>query len=124
MKYFPILLFCLFALPSIAQKEEPIYSLRQVEVKPEFEGGITKFYDYVIKNFKAPDDKKVSGNMYVSFVIEKDGSVNEIKVLRDLGHGTGDEITRVLKSSPKWSPAKVAGNPVRIQYSLPITIGR
>ncbi|RZJ33803.1 MAG: hypothetical protein EOO51_12240 [Flavobacterium sp.] len=126
MKYFSILLFCLVAIPSVAQdfkKEDPVYSIRQVEVKPEFDGGMAKFYEYITRNFKTPDDKDLKGMLYVSFIIEKDGTLSGVKVLRDLGHGTGDEITRVLTASPKWKPATVAGNPVRVQYSLPVKIG-
>ncbi|HTG67178.1 MAG TPA: energy transducer TonB, partial [Flavobacterium sp.] len=58
----------------------------------------------------------------VSFVVEKDGSLTDIKVLRDIGYGTGKEAIRVLQKSPKWNPGIQNGKPVRVQYSLPITI--
>jgi hypothetical protein len=57
----------------------------------------------VDKNFKI-EEKDIKGKIYTTFIIEKDGSISDIKILRDLGYGTGKEIIRVLKLSPKWSP--------------------
>lgn len=58
----------------------------------------------------------------LSFVVEKDGSITDIKVLRDPGYGTGTEAIRVLKSMPKWKPARQDNKTVRSQFTLPITI--
>ena len=55
-------------------------------------------------------------------MVEKDGSLSEFKVVKDLGYGSADEAIRVLKLSPKWIPASENGKPVRVMYSLPITI--
>jgi protein TonB len=93
-----------------------------VEVKPDFPGGMKKFYEYVQKNFRAPEDSEVSGKIIVQFVVEKDGSLTDIKVLRDLGSGTKAEAIRVLQKSPKWKPGVQNGKNVRVLYSLPITI--
>jgi protein TonB len=93
-----------------------------VEVKPDFPGGIAKFYAYVGKNFKTPEDEEVSGKIIVSFVVEKDGSLTDIKIIRDLGFGTGKEAKRVLESSPRWKPGIQNGRPVRVLYNLPISI--
>ena len=68
------------------------------------------------------DDIKLKGKVYVKFVIEADGNLSNFKVLRDIGYGTTEEAIRVLKLSPKWTPGKVNGEPVRTQYGLPITI--
>ena len=92
-----------------------------VEVRPDFPGGIQKFYDFVGKNYRAPDED-VKGKVFVQFVVEKDGSLTDIKVVRDLGYGTGAEAIRVLKKSPKWKPGIQNGRPVRVLYSLPISI--
>ena len=92
-----------------------------VEVKPDFPGGMTKFYAYFQKNFKGPDEE-ISGKIQVTFVVEKDGSVTDIKVIRDLGYGTGKEAKRVLENSPRWKPGIQNGRPVRVQYNLPISL--
>lgn len=93
-----------------------------VEVKPEFPGGMAKFGEFVSKNFKTPEDEEVSGKVIVNFVVEKDGSLTDIKVIRDLGFGTGKEAERVLRKSPKWKPGVQNGRNVRVSYSLPISI--
>ena len=95
-----------------------------LDKQPEFPGGIKKFYEYVGNNFEKPsieDLESISVN--VSFVIEKDGSMTDIKVLRNPGYGLDKEAIRVLKSlKAKWSPGIKDGKKVRTQYTLPIKI--
>jgi len=95
-----------------------------LDKKPEFPGGINKFYNYVGNNFEKPDlDSEIAIRVSVSFVIEKDGSMTDIKVLKDPGYGLGAEAIRVLKSlKTKWSPGILDGKAVRTSYNLPITI--
>lgn len=96
-----------------------------IETQPEFPGGVEAFYKFIGENFKMPpeaDKNKVYGKLYLQFVVEKEGSLSEIKVLKDLGYGLGSEAIRVLKLSPKWTSGTINGKPVRILYSLPITI--
>ena len=83
-----------------------------------------EFYKYVNKNFRIPEiDQDMKAKIYVSFVVEKDGSMTAIKVLRDPGYGLGNEAIRVLKSmKKKWTPGIQNGKPVRASYNLPITI--
>ncbi|CAM4041771.1 energy transducer TonB [Flavobacterium antarcticum] len=92
-----------------------------VEVRPEYPGGIGKFLEFVGKNYRAPEED-IKGKVIVQFVVEKDGSLTDIKVMRDLGYGTGAEAIRVLKKSPRWKPGIQNGRPVRVLYSLPISI--
>ncbi|MCV9931166.1 energy transducer TonB [Flavobacterium sp. LS1R47] len=91
---------------------------------PEFPGGINKFYTYVGNNFNRPElDSERTVRIYVSFVIERDGSMTDIIVKNDPGYGLGKEAVRVLKSlRTKWSPGMVDSKPVRTAYNLPITI--
>ena len=91
---------------------------------PEFPGGINKFYTYVGNNFEKPEiEGSHTMKVYVSFVIEKDGSMTDIQVKRDPGYGLGKEAIRVLKSlKTKWSPGMVGSKAVRTAYNLPITI--
>ncbi len=95
-----------------------------LDKKPEFPGGINKFYTYVGNNFEKPElDSEMAIRVSVAFVIEKDGSMTDIKVLKDPGYGLGAEAIRVLKSlKTKWSPGILDGKPVRTSYHLPITI--
>ena len=102
--------------------DNQIYNTAGIEVKPEFPGGMDKFYTYVGRNYRAPEEEGLKGKVYVTFVVEKDGSLTDIKVLRDIGFGTGAEAIRVLKKCPKWNPGVQNGKPVRVLYSLPITI--
>ncbi|HEX8268797.1 MAG TPA: energy transducer TonB [Flavobacterium sp.] len=108
--------------PETIQDENPIYNLAGIQVKPEFPGGTSAFMQFVSANFKTPDEKGLSGKIYVTFVIEKDGSLSDIKVLRDIGFGTAEEAIRVISSSPRWLPGEHEGYKVRTRYTLPITI--
>jgi periplasmic protein TonB len=107
--------------PKVVEDTNEILNLAGVEVKPEFPGGIEKFYGYVGKTYQTPEDAP-SGKVFVSFVVEKDGSLTDIKVLRDVGFGSGTEAVRILKRCPKWLPGEQNGKKVRVLYSLPITI--
>jgi protein TonB len=91
---------------------------------PEFPGGMAKFYTYVGNNFNRPElDAERTLKVYVSFVIEKDGSITDIMVKNDPGYGLGKEAVRVLKSlKTKWIPGVLNGKAVRTAYNLPITI--
>jgi protein TonB len=102
--------------------DNQIYNTAGIEVKPEFPGGMDKFYGYVQKNYRAPEEEGLKGKVYVTFVVEKDGSLTDIKVLRDIGYGTGKEAIRILNKCPRWNPGVQNGKPVRVLYSLPITI--
>ncbi|WP_431243805.1 energy transducer TonB [Flavobacterium sp. P21] len=103
------------------QEKEITAAINDVERQPEFPGGILEFYKFVGKNFKTPADK-IEGKIIVEFMIETDGSLSEFQVIKDLGFGVGDEAIRVLKLSPKWNPGIQKGQPVRVLYTLPITI--
>lgn len=97
----------------------PIGKEADMEI-PTFPGGISEFYKFVAQNFKMPKNFNSNEKMIVSFIVEKDGSLSTFEVKKDLGSGTKEEAIRVLKSSPKWIPAKVNNETVRYQYVLPI----
>ena len=112
------------ALNKADVKEKDLYVLADVEKLPEFPGGLTKFYKFIGKNFKMSAEAnkiKIKGKAYMQFIIEKDGSLSDIKTIKDPGYGLGDEAIRVLKLSPKWTAATQEGKAVRVMYSLPIT---
>lgn len=106
-------------------EDNSIHDFASIEEMPDFPGGMQKFYQYVSKNYVYPAaarEQGVSGRLILSFVVEKDGSLTDIKVMRDLGMGTGDEAVRMLKKAPKWKPGIQNGRPVRVQYTLPIML--
>ncbi|WP_284652890.1 energy transducer TonB [Flavobacterium terrisoli] len=108
--------------PSVVEEDNNIYNTAGIEVKPDFPGGLEKFYKFIGKNFQVPEEEGLKGKIFVTFVVEKDGSLTDIKVIRDIGYGTGKEAIRVLKSCPKWNPGEQNGKKVRVLYSLPISI--
>jgi len=94
-----------------------------VEENPEFPGGPAKLLEYIQKNLKYPmmaRESDIQGRVFVGFVVEKDGSISNVKVLRGIGGGCDEEAVRVVQSLPKFKPGKQRGNPVRVQYTLPI----
>ena len=102
-------------------EEAPIFTV--VESMPEFPGGSTELYAYLNSNIKYPvmaKESGIQGKVYITFVVERDGSITDIKLLRGIGGGCDEEAIRVVQSMPKWSPGKQRGKPVRVQYNLPV----
>ncbi|MBR1550566.1 MAG: TonB family protein [Bacteroidales bacterium] len=94
------------------------------EVSPEFPGGVEALYKYLAENIRYPEQakaNKVEGRVFVTFVVEKDGSVTDAKVLRGIGGGCDEEALRVVNAMPRWSPGMQSGVPVRVQFYLPLT---
>lgn len=127
-------LLLLAAFPAFAQNDlsidKPSGSSSEVpdamglEVKPMYPGGMEAFYRYVGQNFRVPKVKGVTSvKIFAYFIIETDGSMSDIRVLRDPGYGLAEEAVRVLKGCPeKWTPGVSNGQKVRCAYNLPITI--
>ena len=94
-----------------------------VEEMPQYTGGEAAMMDFVAKNIVYPQearDKEISGRVFVSFIVEKDGSVNEVNVKKGIGGGCDEEAVRVVKAMPKWKPGKMKGEAVRVSYQMPI----
>ena len=103
---------------------DPNQIFTSVEQVPEFAGGLEKFGQYLSKNIRYPAvarENNTQGRVICTFVVEKDGSLTDIKVVRVIGSGCDEEAVRVLKNSPKWKPGIQNGRPVRVQYSVPIS---
>lgn len=100
------------------------YTTAGLQVQPDFPGGIDAFRGYVLKNFRLPEiDQDMTARIYVSFVVEKDGTLTDVKAVKDPGYGLGREAERVVKSNKvKWSPGIQNGKPVRTRFNLPVTI--
>ncbi|MFA7082779.1 MAG: energy transducer TonB [Bacteroidales bacterium] len=104
------------------QEEKTIFTV--VEQEATFPGGNEKLNEYLAKSIKYPQQAKETGTrgkVMLTFVIERDGSITDIKVLRDIGSGCGEEARRVVKEMPKWQPAKQRGKAVRQQFVLPVS---
>lgn len=101
--------------------EQEIFTI--VETMPSFPGGQEKLMHYLATNIKYPQiarESNVQGRVYLSFVVEPNGSVSNVKVLRGIGAGCDEEAMRVVKAMPKWSPGKQRGKAVRVSYNLPV----
>jgi TonB family protein len=93
-----------------------------VEDNPSFPGGVEAMYAYIGKNLNYPKEAKengIQGRVVVQFVVNLDGSITEVKVLKDIGGGCGDEAVRVVKAMPNWKPGTQKGKAVKVRYNLP-----
>ncbi len=94
-----------------------------VEDQPEFPGGIQAFYSYVSKKMKYPSQARrmgIEGRVYVEFIVDKDGSVTNVRSVKGIGAGCDEEAVRVMSDVPKFKPGKQRGRPVRVKMVLPI----
>ena len=106
------------------QTDDTIHSLTSLQNPPTYPGGIKSFYDFIGGEMEYPTTavkENVQGNVLISFIIEKDGSLNNINVDRKLGAGLDEEAVSVLKLSEKWNPGKLKdGTVVKVKYNIPI----
>lgn len=109
-----------------AVKDTRTYDVSLVDVIPQFPGGPGQMARFLQNNLKYPPaarEKKIQGNVYVSFFVEQDGSLRNIQVRQGLGSGCDEEAVRVVRSFPAWSPGMLNGNPVTTFYILPVPFG-
>ena len=102
------------------QKEEPF---NVVEDMPAFPGGMDAMIQFLSSNIQYPADakkQKVDGRVLVKFVVEKDGSITEVKVIKPAFPSLDAEAIRVVKAMPKWKPGYQNGQAVRVQFAMPI----
>lgn len=100
-----------------------IYDFASIQKQPEFPGGMKAFTKYLEINGKYPERAQssgIQGKVFLSFVIERDGSLGDIRVDRKLGYGLDEEAVRLLKNSPKWSPGIQRDRVVRVKYNISI----
>ena len=106
-----------------AQDDNTVYNFTSTDTPPSYPGGMANFYKFLGENIKYPKaakDENVQGNVFVSFTVEKDGTIEDVKVVKELGAGTDEEAVRVLKLSKRWNAGLMNGKPVRVKYNLPI----
>ncbi len=114
-------------VPPVVEKEEQTVQEEEiftiVEEQPEFPGGEEARIKFITENIKYPQIAKengIEGKVFITFVVEKDGSISNVRLLRDIGGGCGEEAIRVVKAMPKWKPGKQRGQAVRVQFNMPI----
>jgi TonB family protein len=95
-----------------------------VEQMPCFPGGSQKLFEYLEQNMRYPmvaEENCIQGRVVVTFVVEKDGSINGVKVVKSVDPSLDKEAARLVKRMPKWCPGKQNGQPVRVNYTIPVT---
>lgn len=105
-----------------SQSDDDVYSL--VEEAAQFPGGQTEMLKYLQTNLQYPEEAKandVHGRVIVSFIVEKDGSLSNVKVMKSLGSGCDEEAIRLVNSMPKWKPGKNGGKEVRARITIPVS---
>jgi len=108
--------------PEPTKQIDPIFTV--VEKMPEFPGGMEKMMQFITNKIRYPQEAKeanVEGKVYVQFVVNKNGSITDVKVIRGIGSGCDEEAMRVVQSMPKWNPGTQRGKPVNVRMLLPVS---
>ena len=103
-----------------------VQNLSTLDTTPEFPGGYDSLIAYMVRTIKYPTEAKennIEGRVFVTFVVEKDGTIANARLLRDIGGGCGQEVLRMVNAMPKWKPGIKNGKPVRVQFNLPVNFG-
>lgn len=118
--------FCLTTINAqktvVSKKNQKVYDV--VEKMPQYPGGMVALFEFLEKNLKYPADaqkQKVEGRVIVSFIVETDGSISDINIVRKVFPSLDEEAVRLLGMMPRWSPGLQNGKPVRVKYAIPIT---
>jgi protein TonB len=104
------------------EETEAIYTFLQESASPK--GGMQSFYSYVSEKIKFPTQAVrmgIEGKVFVEFVVNKDGTLTDVKAVKGIGAGCDEEAVRVVKSAPAWNPGKQRGKPVRQRHTVPIS---
>jgi len=109
--------------PVVEEKEDVDQIFLVVEESASPKGGMAAFYKYVSDKMKYPAQARrmgIEGKVFIEFVINRDGSITDVKVMKGIGAGCDEEAIRVVQSAPPWNPGKQRGKPVRQRYVVPI----
>lgn len=121
-----ICFFFMMALPMNAQSESSTkvyYEVDEVDEMPSFPGGKYEQNVFIAQNLKYPLidlENGVQGRVLITFIVETDGSITDVKVARSVDPYIDKEAMRIVKAMPKWTPGKQDGKPVRVKYRLPV----
>lgn len=109
----------------VAEKNQQVFDV--VEQMPEYPGGIQALFEYLQQNVKYPEDakkQKIEGRVIATFVVETDGSINNVEVAKPAFPSLDAEAVRVLSAMPKWKPGMQSGKVVRVKYTVPINFSQ
>ena len=101
---------------------EKTYEMFDIQKEPSFPGGLQEMYKWLNKNVDYPEMAKesgISGQVVLTFVVGKDGSINDVTIVKDIGGGCGKAVKSTVEKMPKWSPGEANGHPVKVRYTLP-----
>ena len=113
-----------YVAPEMGEVEDPetvVYQI--VEQMPAFPGGEAKLFEFISKNIHYPQEAKekgIQGRVFIGFIVEKDGSISNVRNLRGVDSELDAEAIRVVESMPRWKPGMHRGEPVRVSYQIPI----
>ena len=116
-----VLLFSFMTSTAQTKKNDMVFDV--VEVMPQYPGGQIAMLKYIMENIKYPEQamkEGIQGRVTVRFIVEKDGSISNVKPVLSVHPLLDKEAVRVVKSMPKWSPGKQKGKPVRVQFNVPV----
>lgn len=106
------------------QQPVAVYDLNQVEVQPEFPGGMAAMYRFLQKAIHYPDQAlkdRIQGKVYMGFIVGNDGKVRDAKVRRGVRKDLDAEALRAVQAMPAWSPGRIAGKPVATRFVIPVS---
>jgi len=116
-----VLLFSFMTSTAQTKKNDMVFDV--VEVMPQFPGGQIAMLKYIMENMKYPEQamkEGIQGRVAVRFIVEKDGSISDVKPILSVHPLLNKEAVRVVESMPKWTPGKQNGKPVRVRFNLPV----
>lgn len=116
-----VLLFSFTTSTAQTKKNDMVFDV--VEVMPQFPGGQIAMMKYIMENMKYPKQamkEGIQGRVTVRFIVEKDGSISDVKPILSVHPLLNKEAVRVVESMPKWTPGKQNGKPVRVRFNLPV----
>lgn len=108
---------------AVPATDNTVYDGSVIEKYPEFEGGMAAWAKFIQRNLRYPEEameKETQGKVFVSFVVEKDGSISNVSVIKGIGNGCDEEAVRVIKKSPRWKPGQQHNTTVRVRYTMPL----
>ena len=102
---------------------EKIYELRDITKPPSFPGGEEEMLRYIVHSLRYPSQARArgtEGSVVLSFIVTKGGEIKDVRILREIGNGCGEEAVRLFQSMPKWIPGELFGNAVHVRIIQPV----